>query len=126
MSVRKPIAIAAMTMLATGLFVGSAQASARGSEPFGGGTVPTPRGDYPVPQGELDHGVTGTGLYVESQAAGFTAVPPLCNWTMTYELRDLNGGVVDSATIDPGSDLRKSKGDTTVDVLTSSPVSSRK
>ena len=105
MIARKPIAIVVMAvaMLAAGLFAGSAQASAIGSEPFGGGTVPTPWGEYPVPRGELDHGVTGTGLYVESQAAGFTAVPPLCNWTMTYELRDLNHGVVDSATINPGS-----------------------
>lgn len=100
---RALISGAATVALAAAVSPGSAAADAVGIEPFGGGTVPTPWGEYPVPQGELDHGVTGDGLFVESQKAGFTTVPSLCNWNLTYELRDLNGNVLDSRNIDPGS-----------------------
>lgn len=100
---RKLIAMVAVALFAAAVFAGSAQASAMGGTFFGGVTVPTPKGDYPVPRGSLDHGVTGDGLHVESQKASFAANPSLCNWTMAYELRDLDKRVVDSQTIDPGS-----------------------
>ncbi|MXG91606.1 hypothetical protein [Nocardioides flavescens] len=108
MSARTVLTTAAASILAAGalttMTTSAADASATGVEPFPGGyTVTTKYGDVTVPPGELDHGVTGEGLFVESQAAGFTTVPALCNWTMTYELRDLEGNVKSSVTRDPGS-----------------------
>ncbi|MBJ7328341.1 MAG: hypothetical protein JHC95_00500 [Solirubrobacteraceae bacterium] len=107
MPIRKTIRGLLVTLIAVAglaaVNTAPASASASGFTMFSSGTVPTPWGDYPIPSGELDHGVTGDGLYVESQSAGFSAVPSLCNWTLTYELRDVNHNVVDSQKIDLGS-----------------------
>lgn len=84
-------------VLLTGTFNGgrpeAVQASAMGVEPFNEGTVDTPYGSYDVPRGELDHGITGSGLDVEGDSAGFTSVSPVCNWEIVYEHSDLDGEV---------------------------------
>ena len=80
-----------VAVLANGAFASSAAASAQGAEPFNEGTVDTPKGSYDIPRGVLDHGVSGEGLEVESQKAGFTSVAPICNWSVRYSHFDLSG-----------------------------------
>ncbi len=92
MSLRKRITtIVLSTALAGCAFAPSAFASAKGIEPFRVGEIPTPWGSYPVPSGELDHGITGKGLYIESEKAGFSSMPPLCNYKVAYSHRKLDG-----------------------------------
>ena len=76
-----------VAVLANGAFASSAAASATGIEPFNEATV----GSYDIPRGELDHGVSGDGLEVESQKAGFSSATPICNWSVRYSHFDLSG-----------------------------------
>ncbi len=89
--------VVAAAILLTGTFNGgrpeAVQASAMGVQPFNEGTLDTPWGSYDIPRGELDHGITGSGLNVESDSAGFTSVSPVCNWTIVYEHLDSEGDV---------------------------------
>lgn len=71
--------------------VAAANASAVGIQPFNEGTIDTPFGSYDIPRGELDHGITGDGLNIVSEGAGFSSVPPLCNWSVRYSHTDLAG-----------------------------------
>ena len=92
MSLRKRMTtIAIAAGLASCAFAAQASASAKGIEPFRVGEVPTPFGTYPIPSGELDHGITGKGLKIESQKAGFSSMPPLCNYKVAYSLKNLDG-----------------------------------
>lgn len=85
------VAVSFLVTIASGTFALSALASAVGVQPFKEGTIDTPFGSYDIPRGELDHGITGEGLYVESEAAGFTSVAPVCNWRVDYALTDVSG-----------------------------------
>lgn len=65
-----------------------AQASAYGVALFGGWNV---TGIGWVPKGELEHGVSGSGLRIDREYSEFNAVAPICNWRIAYRWYDTSG-----------------------------------
>jgi hypothetical protein len=91
MLIQRLIACAITAAFASVAFTSSAVAVAVGAQLFNEGTVDTPVGSYEIPRGELDHGITGRGLNIVSEKAGFTSVAPICNWSVRYSHIDLSG-----------------------------------
>lgn len=88
----KFIATLIATCLVGALTASSASAYAIGTDPFGGGTVNVPKlGPVGVSQGSMTHEIRGEGLNVETQAAVFTAVTPVCNWQIDFAYYDIAG-----------------------------------
>jgi hypothetical protein len=82
------VALVASLAGATAISAASpAAASASGCSAWGARMV----GNIPIAKGVYCVGLNGTGTYVSTVAASFTAASSVCNWNITAEFFDSNG-----------------------------------